>query len=276
MKNNLRIYQCIWIIGLLFCTTIKAQVSTDPNKVWSEIIELEQGLLSRHILNDIPGTIVALIPQSDGTYKPRLLGRKTLKAGGELPKLESIPTLLIEDLASKEVALSVSYLSMISASMEDTEEVRFSVTETSHTSILDNDIDWDSFDERVAGYLTQIDRYPEGTIFGVVKVASVIVVDHQKFVKKKRAADINGWGLSANGKYLSESSKRNVTFKVGVSLTYSDLQLDSYVSRYEELKSYTDWQSTHKYENKLSLIKLINEEHKSNIVSPITETIDYQ
>lgn len=271
MKKYFKHYQCISILSLLISTNIKAQVNTNPNQVWSEIIEIEQSLINRHILNDIPGTILALVPQPAGQFKPVLLGRKTLKAGVELPKLESTPTLLIEDLASKQIALNLSYLSMVSATMENSEEVRFSVTETNHTSILDYDIDWDRFDERVAGYLAQTDKYPEGTIFGVVKVASIIVVDHQKFIKKKKAADINGWGLSVDGKILSESSKKNITYKVGVALTYSDLFLNSYIVNNEGFKSYSNWQESPKLAMKSELIKLINEEHKVNIVEPAIE-----
>lgn len=251
-----------------------AQQTSDPKKVWSDIIEVEQGILQRHVLNDIPGTIIVLIPDGDEKFKSRLIGRKVLKDNSKLPKLNSKPTELVSDIAKKDLAVSLSYLSFASASMENNEEIRFSITETSNCHILDNDIDWQAFNERVASIKTKNPNLPEGTIFAVVKVASVITIDNQRFKSVKKASDISGWGFSNSNKYLTESSNRRTDFKVGVSITFSDEFLDILVSNSEKESVNKNWKENNIYFNKLQVLSEINKAFKDRVVGDTREIFD--
>lgn len=251
--------------------TVIAQQSSDPKKVWSDIIEIEQGILQRHVLHDIPGTIIVLIPDGQGKFKSRLIGNKVLKDVNKLPELNSKPTELVSDIAKKELAMSLSYLSFASVSMSNDEEIRFSITETSNCSILDNEIDWQTFNERVAAIKANNPNLPEGTIFAVAKVASVITIDNQRFKKVNRAADISGWGFSSSNKYLTESSNRRVDFKVGVAITFSDEFLDILVAKSTDKNIDKNWKSNDKLLNKIQVLADLNRNLKDLIVGETKE-----
>ena len=262
----------ISIIVLLFFAVLSANAQTfnNPEEVWSDIIEVEQSILQRHVVYDIPGTIVVLLPNSEGSYDAKLIGRKVLKDPKKLPELISKPTVLYSDIVKKNIAANLSYLSFASVNMSDEEEIRFSITETSYTSILDNDIDWDAFDERVATIKSQNPNLPNGTKFGVVKIASVITIDNQKFKRVKNAGKISGWGFSSDVKHLSESSIKRIDFKVGISLSFSDVYLKDLITSNEftpidnsgENKNFTEIE---KPLTKIQLLKMYNESIKNKI-----------
>ncbi len=262
------------ILTMLTLTlTVNAQQTADPKKVWSDIIEIEQGILQRHVLHDIPGTIIVLIPDGQGKFKSRLIGNKVLRDNSKLPELNSEPTEFISDIAKKELAISLSYLSFASASMSNDEEIRFSITETSNCNILDNEIDWTTFNERVALIKASNPNLPEGTIFGVVKVASVITIDNQRFKSVKKAADISGWGFSSSNKYLTESSNRRVDFKVGVAITFSDEFLDVLVAKSSDKSIDKNWKSNDKLLNKIKVLSNLNRNLKELVVGETKEVL---
>jgi hypothetical protein len=260
------------LLIVFYSCIIQSQTIVKPEDVWSDIIEVEQSILQRHVVYDLPGMIAVLIPQADGTEKAVLIGNKVLKLNDKLPDLISKPTVLYSDIVKKSTAANLSYLSFASTSMSKDEEIRFSITETSYTSILDNDINWDSFNERVAIIKTKNPELPIGTKFGVVKVASIITVENQKFKKVKNAGKISGWGFSGGAKHLSESSEKRIDFKVGISLTYSDIYLTDLISSKKNLdlnkldKSLLDIKNPL---NKINIIKSLNFQVKNLIKLPV-------
>lgn len=255
---------------ILVLNTINAQTIDNPEDVWSDIIEVNQSILQRHVVYDIPGMIAILVPDDTGKYKSYLIGRKVLKNSEALPELKSKPTVLYSDIVSKSTASKLSYLSFVSATMSDEEEVRFSITETSYTSILDNDIDWDGFDKRIAEIKKRNSSLPQGTKFGVVKVASIITVDNQKFKKVRGAAKISGWGFSGDVKHLSQSSEKRIDFKVGVSLTFSDIYIEDLITVIAPENSRSLEKNKDKDNGKKSdILKQYNEVLKKMIAHPI-------
>lgn len=206
----------------LSTTLLYAQPAKTVDEVWAGVIELPKETLTRHILHDLPGSIVALVPQGERII-PYLMGNKVLKDSSKLPELKMQPTVLISNVASKSTAGRVGFLSFVSASMEDTDEVKFNVTETSHAAVFDSEIDWGKFATRISAIKSANPNLPQGTVFGVVRVGSVISITHQIFSKVKRAAEISGWGFAGGGKYLSSNSEESTNFKVGVALTYPDV-----------------------------------------------------
>ncbi len=198
-----------------------------PEYVWADMIEIKQSTLLRHVLNDIPGSIVVLIPEN-GKMASYILARKILKKLNELPEINLEPTTLISSVVSKYRAANIGFLSFVTASMENTDEVKFTVSETSNSFILDSNIDWDAFDKRVAAIK---EKYPDKlskAIFGVVKVASIISIYHEAYRKVSKAAKISGWGFNAGGKCLSEKGDSSSAFKIGVALAYPDSVIRSF------------------------------------------------
>ena len=210
---------------ILFCFLSIPAICKELN-VWN-VIEIESGILNRHVLNDLPGSIVALIPSVDGKETPTILGQKVLKNPDKLPKLIAKPTELVSHIVTKNTAGNVGYLSFVSATMDDKDEVKFSVVETSYCSILDKDVNWADFLARVTKIRNDYPNLPSGTKFGVIRVASVITINHQVFTQVKKASKISGWGFSGGSKYLSQKTDSSVSFKVGVALSYSDLDMSS-------------------------------------------------
>ncbi|MRX42065.1 hypothetical protein GJU43_22550 [Flavobacterium sp. LC2016-23] len=212
------------IIGLLILSFFKGFSQSNVAKnVWLDIVELEQGILQRHIVNDLPGSIIMLIPKTDGkSYNVKILGNKVLVNNSKLPEIKQEPTLLVSDLLKKDIAVNLSYLSFISAGMANSDEVNFSITETSHTSIVDGEINWKKFDERVAKIKKDNPKLPANTVFAVLKVASVIAIEHQVFKSVTKATKIEGFGFAGDAKFLSQSTQKKIDFKVGVALAFSE------------------------------------------------------
>lgn len=212
------------ILIFLFIHVSNAQQKeiADFSKSWPGYIEIENSQLSRHILNDIPGSIIVFVPSGDGTYTTRILGEKILKSTTKLPEINVKPQVLVHGFSKKETVIGVSYLSFISASMTEKDEVNLTVTESSSSSILDGDIDWPAANKRIEDFKTKNNGKIEGVLFAVIKVASVITLEHQIFSSVNRAAKISGYGFAGNGSFLTEKGKENNTFKVGVDVVYTD------------------------------------------------------
>jgi hypothetical protein len=196
----------------------------------SDVIEIDSAVLNRLVLQDIPGSIFLLLPDKSGNLKPTILGQKVLKDNQKLPEIEAKPTELISHTVVKNVAAGLGYLSFVSASMDNKDEVKFSVTQTAFTSILDNQIDWPEFNKRVKAIRKANPNLPKGTKFGVVRVADIVNINYQVFTQVRNSSKISGWGFSGNSKYLSQKTDRSNKFSVGVALSYSEADMASIFS----------------------------------------------
>jgi len=201
-----------------------AQARSNPSDIWKGVIELSDDALSKYVINDLPGTICVLIPSPEGT-RAMLLGGKVLKSDGTQAKLQVMPQLLMSSTITREKAGEVSYLSFLSATLDKKEEAKFSVAETSHSFVLDAQIDWVELDKRVLDIRKKYPNLPKGTRFGVVRVASVLMISYQTFFGVSGAGKIMGWGFAGGGRYLSQKGDESHVYKVGVSLTYSPTDL---------------------------------------------------
>lgn len=208
---------------------------------WENMIEIENATLQRHALTDLPGTIVVIIPR-EGKFIVRLLPRKVILNNDNLPKIEPEPTQLVSSSCAKSIAMGIGFLSFVSTSMNNTDVVKYNVTETCYSQVFDKDIDWAAFEKRVQEIKEKNPDLPAGTRFGVVKIADIIVINYEIYEKKDKAVKISGWGFNQSGKVLSEKQNMAQEFKIGVALVYSDYILDNF-----ELRSYIE-------ENKLKVI----------------------
>lgn len=223
----------LMIIFMIFNISYGQRI-LQPEDVWAGMIEIEQGTLMRHVLNDIPGSIVVLIQENE-RIRTCLLARKILKEQDKLPKINLKPTNLMSSFASRNRAAGIGILSFITASMGVTDEVKFIISETSHSSILDSDIDWDAFNKRVDKIK---ERYPDESskaIFGVVKVANIISIYYEIYKRVSKASKIFGWGFNAEGKCLSEKGVASSAFKVGVALAYPDSIIRAFENQLTEI-----------------------------------------
>lgn len=218
---------CI-LTSFSFCVFGNSQLHNDPSEVWLGVIELPNDSLTRHVLNDLPGMICVLVPGEDSVV-PNLIGDKVLKDAEKLPDLDATPTVFISSTITKEKAGKLGYLSFVSGALENGEEAKFSVIETAHTAAKDKEIDWVDFEGRVKKLKNDYPNLPEGTRFGVVRVASVLQVSYQTFFKVSKSAKIQGWGFSGGGKYLSQKSDESHEYKVGVALAYTGIDLEALV-----------------------------------------------
>lgn len=230
----------LFFLGLCCSSIYSQQIITSKANPLIDIIEVPQGFLLSNVLNDLPGTIVTLVPDNKGNFTPHLMARKVLKNASR-PELKTEPKVLIENIASQTLALSASYLSFVSGSMEKTDEVQYRVTETSNCSVNDGDIDWVNFKKRVDEIKKANPNLPANTKFGVIRVADVITIDYQVFRNVKNAGKIEGWGFSGESKFLSQKSNKSMNWIVGCALIYPDnltINISSTISatRYTELK----------------------------------------
>lgn len=260
----------IFCMAALAITSIKVKSQQNPKEVWSDVIEIDQGILQRHVVYDLPGAILILIPTTGGKFESRIFGNKVLKNNNKMPELVSKPTVLVSDVATKTLAGSLGYLSFASASMSDTDEIRFTITETSYSSILDNDIDWPAFNERIALIKEKNPSLPKGTMYAVVKVASIITIDNQRFKKVQKAANISGWGFASEAKALSETSAKRLDFKVGVAVTFSD----EYIGGFGKSVNKDGVLKSNPYGGKSQLTKELLQSIKSSISGVTTEVFN--
>ncbi|UAY55688.1 hypothetical protein [Arachidicoccus terrestris] len=210
------------LICLLSAGAINAQV-TDKQSPLLNIIEIPHGILAQNVLSDLPGSLVLLIPDSSGgNYRPYLVGEKVLKNNAFVPKVKTEPKLIMSQVADKSLALSASYLSFVSGNMENTDEVKYTVTETSNTSIVNGDVDWKRLNERIKNIRKANPTLSPKTIFGVLQVANVIEIHYQLYKKVSKAGKISGWGFAGDAKYLSEKRDESMHWMVGASLLYPD------------------------------------------------------
>jgi hypothetical protein len=252
------------ILALVFSIvlSVPAQTKADSpvikvKETLSDFIELEQGVIRRHLLTDLPGSIVIMIPNESGKLVTKLLGDNVLKNAAMLLELKTEPTELIHYMARKKLASTLSYLDFISTGMKESDEVKFSVFQTNHTTVTDNDIDWAKFNARITSIKKEYPTLPKETIFAVVRGASVVAIDYQVFKAVSKSAKISGYGYSGNGKYLTENAPNKLDFKVGVSLTYPDAVVGNLINTRNtniELKDITK-AKTAVYEPKLNFNK---------------------
>ncbi len=218
------------VLLIFICSGFGQNFPTPETKdIWAGMIELEQSIHLRHALHDIPGSIVVLIPEN-GKYDVRLLGSKVLLDKDKLPELKQEPTLLISSSASKTQVANAGFLSFVSANMENTDVVKYVVTETGVSISLDNEIDWAKFSMRENEIKKKNPNLPQGTRFGVVKVASIISIYHEYYKKVSRAGKISGWGFNSEAKILTQKENNLLNFKIGVALTYSDSDIEEFRS----------------------------------------------
>ena len=210
------------VILLFSFGAVNAQV-VDKGSPLLNIIEIPQGIAVQNVISDLPGSLVLLIPDStSGNYKPYLVGEKVLKNMAMVPKVKTIPKVIMNQVSNKSDALSASYLSFVSGSMENTDEVKYTVTETSNTSIVNSDVDWKRLDARIKEIKKKNPTLSPKTIFGVLQVANVIEIHYQLYKKVSKAGKIAGWGFAGDAKYLSEKQNESLNWIVGASLLYPD------------------------------------------------------
>ena len=217
----------LYVLLILSCCCYGwAQPGQQLENIWSDMIEIEQGTLMRHILNDIPGSVGVIIPEK-GKIVVKLLPKKVLKDNTKLPELQAEPTLLISSHVTKTIAANIGFLSFIAASMSYTDELKFNVTETCHASVKDADIDWDTLEKRIKEIVSNNPNLPSNIQFGVVKVVNIISINYEEYKKVNKASKISGWGFNAGGKCLSEKGNAAHAFKVGVALVYPNFVLEN-------------------------------------------------
>lgn len=91
--------------------------TADPNSIWQGVTILEHDALLRYSLNDIPGSICALVPDTNGQLTAYLIGNKVLTNNSLLPTISTTPQPLISAVVSGDVAASLSYLPFASLSL---------------------------------------------------------------------------------------------------------------------------------------------------------------
>jgi len=245
-------------------------------QIRTDVIEIDSAVLNRHVLNDIPGAIVALIPDESGKLVPTILGQKVLKKQEELPKILAKPTELISQSVVKSVAAGLNYLSFASASMDNKDEVRFTVTQTAYSSILDNEINWKEFDKRIKAIRKANPNLPKGTKFGVVRVADVITINYQVFSQVKNSSKISGWGFSGNSKYLSQKTDVSNSFSLGVALSYSDLDMSSIWQKAWPIRQSDNSASSDKIRKGLQSVETIRNLENIETIGAFQDSINIQ